>query len=836
MLAGDLFFSEYIEGSSNNRAVEIYNGTGSEVDLSSYSFNQSYNGAGWGTSGSAYRLPLSGTLASGDVYIVCASDASSDITSVADLKITYGTEEGQKVIFFTGNDALGLFKNDVLIDVIGVPTDVLTSTTGWSVAGVTNGTIDHTLVRKPLVNQGSTNWASSAGTNSSDSEWIVYIKDTFNNLGEHTMSSGENVKPLVYAGADQYVAVSSLVTLDGSGSIDPDGNIVNYLWFQISGESVTLTTPTQDATQFTAPANEAILTFGLTVTDDSSATATDTVIVNVVDDSPSPIIISEYVEGSSYNKYIEIYNASSATIDLISSGYDLRKNLDGNGIFSTIFNEWGSFNQLPSGGTIVLGNSQATLYSNVDITDNTVINFNGNDAVGLFRNGLLVDVVGDPYSAENIIIDKTLRRKSTVVFGNPTFDIGEWDEYAKDNVDNLGSHSTNPNAPVVTDITITPEFITSADEITVSATITPVVGNIASATIFYGSSSSLINEAEMWQESGDTWMGLIPPGQTGNSVLEFYIYAADNTVNTGQSAIQSVVIANSTPETIANIHANIGTLEGQMVTIQGIVTIGANVLRDDYTSAYIQDESGRGLNLYDPTKMDTNIVRGDELMMVGYVDKYYTTIELTDFIYKQISNGNELPAAQSVTVAGANSSNWEGTLIEFSGVVAKNEASGTAATNISVRSGTDTTIARIPNATGINVAAITVGNSYKFKGVGSQYSTTFQTLIGYAEDITDLVGIKEEPAPKALVFNLNQAYPNPFNPATTISWELDKNSAFEIAVFNILGQKIDVIASGYAHAGSYSKVWDASRFTSGVYFVQLQAGNRVKTQKMLYLK
>ncbi|MFA6743721.1 MAG: T9SS type A sorting domain-containing protein, partial [Candidatus Neomarinimicrobiota bacterium] len=199
-------------------------------------------------------------------------------------------------------------------------------------------------------------------------------------------------------------------------------------------------------------------------------------------------------------------------------------------------------------------------------------------------------------------------------------------------------------------------------------------------------------------------------------------------------------------------------------------------------------------------------------------------------------SGNELPVAQSVTVAGANSSDWEGTLIEFSGMVAKKEASGTAATNISVAVGTDTTIARIPTATSIDVAAITVGNSYKFMGVGSQYQSTYQTLIGYAEDITDLVGVKEESALKPLAFNLSPAYPNPFNPATTISWELDKNSAFEVAVFNILGQKIDVIASGHANAGRYSKVWDASKFTSGVYFVQLQAGNRVKTQKMLYLK
>ncbi len=428
-----------------------------------------------------------------------------------------------------------------------------------------------------------------------------------------------------------------------------------------------------------------------------------------------------------------------------------------------------------------------------------------------------------------------MRRKNTVFFGNSTFDINEWDEYEVDNVENLGSHSTNPNAPLVSDITVSPDFITSADEITVSATITPVVGSIYSAKIYYGAPGSLINTAEMWKDTGDTWMGNIPP-QTGNSIIEFYIYCEDDQTpaNSGKSATQTLIIANSTPETIANVHTNIESLNGKIVTIRGIVTIGAGVLANTYTSAYIQDASGRGLNLYEYGKLYSDITRGDELMVVGYVEKFFTTIEVTNFIYKKISSGNELPPAQVVTVAGANSSDWEGTLIEFSGMVTKQETFDKA-TNISVSAGTDTTIARIPDATGIDVASIALGNSYKFRGVGNKYKSTYQTLIGYAEDIVPLTAVKESKT-NALTFKLNPAYPNPFNPATTISWQLDKNGAYEVVVFNVLGQKIDVIASGYATAGSYAKVWNAAKFPSGVYFVQLQAGNRVRTQKMLYLK
>jgi len=858
ILAGDLFFSEYIEASVGfNKAIEIYNPTESPIDLSHYVIKAANHGSStkdgidsdWGyfidddkiaKADTRYVLPLSGTLNAGDVYVIYHNSAVDAIKSVGDIGFSYnGTPnggDGDNVVNFNGDDALGLFKDGVLIDVIGEP--IPDPGTGWDVAGVTKATADHTLVRKSTIGQGNTDWSASAGTNDDNSEWIVYADQTYSYLGAHVYEGGANIPPTARAGIDQVVRFNDTVTLDGSASNDQDGSIASYAWTQVSGTAVTLSATNQAVVTFTSPSSIAILVFELVVTDDESAVGKDSVTIYV---DPSEIIISEYVEGSSNNKYIELYNASDATIDLNTNGYDLRLASNGGGSFIATFSDWGTFSQLASGGVIVLGKISTGIYPNVNIIDEDVINFNGNDAVGLFRNGLLVDVVGDPNRSDSIIIDVTLRRKNTVMYGSSTYIPGEWIEYEKDNVDNLGSHSSNPNAPVITDISYEPEFVTSADEITVSATITAVEGEIDSARIFYGASGSLINEAEMWNEEGDTYMGLIPSGQTGNSIIQFYIYAADNASNTGQSASQSVIIANSTPETVANIHTNFSTLDGQLVTIKGIVTIGANVLSNSYTSAYIQDEFGRGLNLYNYA-MDTNITRGDELMVVGYVDKYITTVELTDFIYKEISSGNELPVAQSVSVAGANSSDWEGTLIEFSGQVVKKTATYTTdpvvytGTDISVVTGIDTTIARIVSATGIDTSTIVIGSSYTFMGVGSKFKTTYQTLIGYAEDITDLVGIKEEPAPKALAFNLSPAYPNPFNPATTISWELDKNSAFEVAVFNILGQKIDVIASGHANAGRYSKVWDASKFTSGVYFVQLQAGNRVKTQKMLYLK
>jgi len=198
--AQDLFFSEYIEGSGNNKALEIYNGTGADVDLSGYVVKQSHNGAGWGADGSEYYLALSGTIADGDVYVIYATGADDAIVSVGDWTAVYGTGTGQsKIPYFNGDDAMGLFKDGTLIDVIGDPA----IQAKWTVAGVATATGEHTLVRKSSVTVGNpTAWTEtggtgSAGTDANDSEWIVYDADNFNFLGYHGPNPANNIESFV---------------------------------------------------------------------------------------------------------------------------------------------------------------------------------------------------------------------------------------------------------------------------------------------------------------------------------------------------------------------------------------------------------------------------------------------------------------------------------------------------------------------------------------------------------------------------------------------------------------------------------------------------------------
>ena len=228
--ATDLFISEYIEGSSNNKAIEIYNGTGASVDLSAYTLKQAYNGGGWDIHLS-YSLPLSGTLANNDVFIVANSAADATILSQADLSIAYNAEaQGGRFPTFTGNDAVGLFKNGALIDVFGDPNNSATI----PVAGYVTYGQDHTIVRKPSVNSGNTNWTISSGTNTSDSEWIGYAQDTWTYLGSHTFTSGTSATGYISTCCAD-AAVVTLTPTASSINMPESGDATTTIAFSQSG-------------------------------------------------------------------------------------------------------------------------------------------------------------------------------------------------------------------------------------------------------------------------------------------------------------------------------------------------------------------------------------------------------------------------------------------------------------------------------------------------------------------------------------------------------------------------------------------------------------------------
>ena len=157
--AADLLISEYIEGSSYNKALELVNYTGNTIDLSLYSLKKQVDGAGsWSNA-----LSLSGNLANGDVIVISHASASQSITNHADFT------PSSSVINFNGDDPIGLFKNNNLIDIIGVFN-----------GGKVNFAKDVTLQRKSSVTNPNTSYTTT--------EWVVLEIDTFTKIGHHLVS------------------------------------------------------------------------------------------------------------------------------------------------------------------------------------------------------------------------------------------------------------------------------------------------------------------------------------------------------------------------------------------------------------------------------------------------------------------------------------------------------------------------------------------------------------------------------------------------------------------------------------------------------------------------
>jgi len=108
----------------------------------------------------------------------------------------------------------------------------------------------------------------------------------------------------------------------------------------------------------------------------------------------------------------------------------------------------------------------------------------------------------------------------------------------------------------------------------------------------------------------------------------------------------------------------------------------------------------------------------------------------------------------------------------------------------------------------------------------------------YEETLHKLFAPPGPPPPPEIpeLYRLSYNFPNPFNPGTEIQFDLPRDEQVTLAVYNTLGQRVAVLASGFHPAGSYTVRWEPGSAASGVYFYQLDAGRYVKTRKMVLLK
>ncbi|MCA9653256.1 MAG: lamin tail domain-containing protein [Myxococcales bacterium] len=168
MAPGGLYFSEYAEGSSNNKALEVYNSDGVDADLTSCVINFYANGAMAPTS----VINLAGTLAADDVLVVCDDNIDPAIFDPMNCDVL------SAVTFYNGDDAVELACSGMTLDVIGqIGNDPGTE---WIAGGV--GTQNETIRRSCTVTTGDSNGADPFDPSL---EWATFAQDDFSDFGQY---------------------------------------------------------------------------------------------------------------------------------------------------------------------------------------------------------------------------------------------------------------------------------------------------------------------------------------------------------------------------------------------------------------------------------------------------------------------------------------------------------------------------------------------------------------------------------------------------------------------------------------------------------------------------
>lgn len=280
----------------------------------------------------------------------------------------------------------------------------------------------------------------------------------------------------------------------------------------------------------------------------------------------------------------------------------------------------------------------------------------------------------------------------------------------------------------------------------------------------------------------------------------------------------------------------------QEVTVTGIVT-GANFNSDG--KFFMSDPEGGAWSSIYVYDWEVAPALGDEVEVTGTVVEYYGYTELSFVTITILSSGNEVPAPMAVSTLDlavpALAEQYESCLVELTDLEVTEAQNDYGEWYVTDGSGAcqiddgyfylDEVTPPIEITAGMTWAKI-IGNvdySYDFYGVNPR--TPADLIYELNADETAL----------PLNVELGNNYPNPFNPTTTISYNLAEAAPVELSIYNTKGQLIDTLVNATVEAGTHSVVWDGTDsrngdLSSGVFFYKIKSGRFTSTKKMILLK
>jgi endonuclease I/chitodextrinase len=332
------------------------------------------------------------------------------------------------VSWSASTDNIGVTGYNVYVD--GV-LEAQTTSTNITIGDLnTNTTYSFTIVAKDLINNMSNASVAKNGTTLQDSEAPTIPSDVV--ISNSTDSS---FKVSWSASTDNSAVSGYEIFVDGN--LNATTTALSYTVFGLS----TSTTYSVE-----------ILAKDIDNNKSSKSAAVNATTTAGNSTGVTELFISEYVEPSSgNNKAIEIVNLTGSTINL--SEYSIQKQSNG-GSWVDDYN-LGDVNIIPGEVFVIthIDVSDPTLVAESDLAGppnvdtspygfGSPLNFNGNDPIGFFKNGVLIDIIGEEDNSSDHIKDKTYRRKASITEPNTRFDTAEWDILGANSFDGIGSHSS----------------------------------------------------------------------------------------------------------------------------------------------------------------------------------------------------------------------------------------------------------------------------------------------------------------------------------------------------------------------------------------------------------
>lgn len=541
----------------------------------------------------------------------------------------------------------------------------------------------------------------------------------------------------------------------------------------------------------------------------------------------SDLIVSEYVEGSSYNKAIEIYNGTGADVDL--SAYTLQTQRNGSGEYGSALALEGT---LANGLTYVIVNSECT---NSDLTDaadlltgSQAMNFNGNDPVALFKGETKIDEVGVFGSAENWGAEVTLRR----IYGtgpSATYNAEEWTEADRDDFSDVGSYGADIEAPSIRMVTGE-----ASDPNTIMVHVTELLDSISAVTV---SNYSLDNGATVDSavyESDREYVVLKTSALTPTTEYTITVNGVtDRAGNAMNNATYTFTFGYIDVENLAALNdLRESYVEGQAYRITNPVVVTAVIGKfgsgQNTTNVWVQDQGcettlGHSMMLYRIEENASNLQVGSVINnLIGQLTVYNDLIEMQyiDEASMEITGETADVTVTTVTVAellGENGMDYQNALVRIDGVIFAETGSFEENTSYNISDGTSTIVFRT-NREGSYLGEAIPTEEVSVIGYIGWYNNQAQILPRVKEDI--FTPSANEDARRIEV----AVYPNPTDGELNVRAE----GRFDLNVYSVNGTL--VLAQEGLNAEARI---DLSGLSKGVYMVEVKTAEGSAMNKVV---